>query len=65
MKNLKEWTEKVVNVRGLDTNKMTVQIGFDDGQQVLKLMQTVKGLEVEGDDSETKEGSTQKGTKVE
>ena len=53
MKNLKEWTEKVINVRRLDTNKITVQIGFDDGQKVLKLMQTMKGLEVEGDETET------------
>ena len=46
-----------------DNNKMTVQIGFDDGQQVLKLMQTVKGLEVEGDEIETKRRKYSEGYK--
>ena len=43
VKDINLWTKKVIESRGLDVENPTIQLGFDDGQSVLKLMETVKG----------------------
>ena len=42
VKNMEAWTDMVIDSRGLDINNTMIQLGFDDGQGVLKLMQTRK-----------------------
>ena len=54
VKNFTEWTEKVLNCRELDRDNVTIQLGFDDGQDVLNLMQTVKQSEISTDANESK-----------
>ena len=40
----------VVQHRGLDTDNMMIQLGFDDGQGILKLMQTIKSSDIPTDE---------------
>ena len=53
VKDVKGFTQMVVEERGLDPENLVIQFGFDDGQGLLKLMQIVKGVEII-DDSEKK-----------
>ena len=42
VKDIVEWTNKIIELRNLETENITVQLGFDVGQGVLKVMQTIK-----------------------
>ena len=46
VKDMKAWTDMVINSRGLDLNNTMIQLGFDNGQGVLKLMQTIKSSDL-------------------
>ena len=46
VKDVKEFTNVIMESRGLEEEKHVIQFGFDDGQGMLKLMQTIKSSEV-------------------
>ena len=46
VKDFKAWTNMVVEHRALNIDNTMIQLGFDDGQGILKLMQTIKSLDI-------------------
>ena len=54
VKDFKEWTEKIITNRNIEEDKVVIQLGFDDGQDILKLMQTVKTVVIPNENSKEK-----------